>query len=239
MKPSFYTRMCRPRLAMGVLILASPAWAQMMGGGMSPAEIQQKVTESMQANTEAMKHYSWKTRTEIRKDGEVKGTQLSLMRYDSYGNLEKTPMGGSQPPQEKKRGIRGHIVEKKTEEFKGSVEDLAALAKSYSNLSPAAMQNFKQNATIGKKLSGGSDIQVSSKDVVHPGDSMIITIDPATKKEKRVDITSALDGNPVTITSNFSSLSDGLTYVSDSSISYPKEGLVIRTENFDYEKQAQ
>jgi hypothetical protein len=52
--------------------------------------------ESQKANAQALRQYSWKSRTEIKLKGESKNVTLEQVRYDENGKLQKTPIGA--PP---------------------------------------------------------------------------------------------------------------------------------------------
>ena len=50
-----------------------------------------KFAQSQQQNAMELRHYSWKSRMEVRKDGETKSIQLSLMRYGFDGRCKRRP----------------------------------------------------------------------------------------------------------------------------------------------------
>jgi len=58
---------------------------------------------------------------ELSLKGEVKNTTVNSCRYGPDGKVQKTTVVAPPPP-EKKRGLRGKIVEKKTGEMKAELE---------------------------------------------------------------------------------------------------------------------
>ena len=46
--------------------------------------------QAQQENAKKLRQYSWKSRTEVRKGGETKSTQLHLVRYVAEGNVQQT-----------------------------------------------------------------------------------------------------------------------------------------------------
>lgn len=85
---------------------------------------------AQQENSKSLRQYSWKLRTEVRKGGETKGTQLHLVRYDADGNVRQT-LVSSTSPQIPTHGLRGLVARKKKKEFVELLDDLRAVAKSY------------------------------------------------------------------------------------------------------------
>src|SRR5215813_11406303 len=197
-------------------------------------QMQQQFLKAQRDNAEAMKQYVWKSRTEVKKNGESKSTQLFLMRYDLNGTLQKTPIGAGTQPDIPTRGLRGRVAKKKVREIHETVEDLTNLVRSYSHLPPAKMQDF----LVGRTVGGSRDIQVQGKNVLQTGDSITIWIDPDTHKQKRMEIMTSMESKPVRATSDFKNLSDGFNYVARSVIDYPAEQLQLVSENFDYQRQA-
>src|SRR5262245_11420709 len=106
-----------------------------------------KIAQAQQENAAKLRQYSWKSRTEIRKDDEVKSVQLNDIRYDLDGNLQQTPL--SVTKQEiPTSGLRGLIAKKKKEDFVELLNDLGAFAKLYSHLSPDKMQRLMTDAVF-------------------------------------------------------------------------------------------
>src|SRR5262245_52560164 len=106
------------------------------------------VAMSSPADQTELRRYTWKARTEIVKGGETKNVQLSQMRYDINGALQKT-MISSTPQQElPSRGLRGRIAHKKKEDFMETLKGLETLAKSYSEIPADKMQWFMATAVV-------------------------------------------------------------------------------------------
>jgi outer membrane lipoprotein-sorting protein len=217
-------------LALAVTLLACVAAA---------GQQDKKFAQAQQENAKKLRQYSWKSRTEVRKGGETKSTQLYLMRYDIEGAPQQTLVSGTSQ-QIPTRGLRGLIAKKKKEEFVETLNGLGALAKSYGNLSPDRVQRFMADAAVTpEKTSRQTLIRIQGRDVLQPGDSMTVWVDAATRKQRRVEIETTFDRKPVRIVSEFQDLPDGPTYVARSVVDYPSKELTITTENFDYTRGQQ
>ena len=201
------------------------------------SQMDQKLAQAQQQNALALRQYSWKTQTEIRKGGERKNVQVSAHRYAPNGTVEKTTISSTPQQQLPTRGLRGLIAQKKKEDFMETLESLGALAKSYSELSPEAMQRLMATAIVSADMNQQQKwVRLNAVNVLQPGDSMTLWFDVVNRKQRRVEIHTTLDRKPVKIVSDFRDLPAGPTYMARSVIDYPSSELMLITENFEYER---
>ena len=192
--------------------------------------------QAQQENAKKLRQYSWKSRAEVRKGGETKSTQLYLVRYDADGAVQQTLVSNT-AQQIPTRGLRGFVAKKKKENFVELLDGLKAVAKSYGALPPERMQRFMAGAAVApEKTARGSFVRLEGRDVLQPGDSMTVWLDAATRRQRRVEVQTALKGKPVRLVSEFQDLAEGPTYLARSSVEYPSRELVVTTENFDHER---
>ena len=192
--------------------------------------------QAQQENAKRLRQYSWKSRTEVRKGGETKSTQLHLVRYDADGNVQQT-LVSSTSPQIPTRGLRGFIAKKKKENFVEQLDGLKAVAKSYGSLPPERMQRFMAGAAVTPEMQGRwSLVRLQGRDVLQPGDSMTVWLDAATRRQRRVEVQTTFEGKPVRIVSEFKDLDEGPTYLARTAVDYPSGELSVVTENFDHER---
>ena len=197
-------------------------------------QVNQQLAQVQQENTAALRQYEWKARTEIRRDGETKNVQVALMRYDIDGKVQKTPISSTPQQDLPTHGLRGLIAQKKKKDFMEKLDDLGALAKSYSAVPPDRMQRFMTTAT---KTPDQMGIRIAGRDVLQVGDSMTLWIDPVLRKQRRVEIETFLDKKPVRIVLEFQDLAqNGPTYIARSQVNYDGGSVAIITENFDYRR---
>jgi hypothetical protein len=201
-----------------------------------PAQLKEMFARAQQQNAQALKQYTWKSRNEVRKDGESKSTQVFLNQYDALGNVQKNQIGGSAPPPMPKGPLLGGIAQKKKEEFMALIQALGEQVKAYSHLPPAQMQAFLMSATISAKLDQGS-VQIHGSNILQRGDTMSLWIDAKSRKQRRVEINTFLEQHPVKAVIEFAELPGGPTYMARTVVTYPKEAVQLFTENFDYERR--
>ena len=177
-------------------------------------------------NVLALRQYTWKSQTQIRKEGEVKATKLYSSRYAADGTVVQLLLE-EESAKLPKFGIRGMVAKKKKQEAQELIEALQALAKSYGELPPAKMQAFMTSARASLETN-----------VLQPGDSMIVWVDANTRRQRRIEINTSFDAKPVRIVTEFRDLPQGPTYMARSVVDYPHEELTLTVENFDYEHVA-
>ena len=227
MTRTIITRRAIASLAAIILAACAVASAQQQGKNFAQAQ---------QENAKKLRRYTWKSRTEVRKGGETKSTQLYLMRYDVDGNVQQTFVSGTSA-QIPTRGLRGFIAKKKKEEFVELLDGLKAVAKSYGGLPPERMQRFVAAASVTpEKTAAQTLIRMQGRDVLQPGDSMTVWLDAATRRQRRVEVQTTFEGKPVRIVSEFKDLDEGPTYLARTAVDYPSSGLSVVTENFDHER---
>jgi len=206
-------------------------------------DLQQKVAavkESAAQNQAALRAYSWTAHTAISHKGEVKKTKDEMCRYGPDGQVQKTEIGASAPPQEK-RGIRGKIVEKKVDEMKDYMEQAIALVHLYVPPAPAKMQAVFQagNASLAGAAPGGA-MQLRFANYLKPGDSVVLGFDTAARKLRTMTVNTYMDDpqDAITLTVSFQTLPDGTNHVATTILNAPKKEIQVTTTNANYQKVA-
>jgi hypothetical protein len=210
------------------------------------AQAQPTFAESQKANAQALRQYSWKSRTEIKLKGESKNVKVEQVRYDLNGKLQKTPIAGPPPaapaaaaaPARGGRGggrLKNKVIENKKEEFGEMMQGLGQLVASYGQLPPEKMQAFAANATKGKG-EGAMDgtAQIKGANVLLQGDSMTMWIDPTSQMMRRVEIKTLYEGKPATLITDYRSVPNGPTYMAQAMLTYPEKNVELTVDNYEY-----
>ena len=205
-------------------------------GVTAPAQQERQLAQAMQQNARELRQYSWKSRTEVRKDTELKSFQLYLMHYSADGMLQQSLID-EMTPKIPTHGLRGLIAKKKKEDFLKTLEGLKAVAKSYGDLSPEKMKEFITNANINIEPNPQPGrIRILGRNVLQPGDSVTIWVDAVARRQRRMEIHTTFDKEIVRIVTDFQDIPGGPTYMSRSVIDYQSEGISLVKENFDYHR---
>jgi hypothetical protein len=204
-------------------------------------DVQQKAAAAKEAaarNQQALRAYSWVTKTELSLKGEVKNTKIESCQYGPDGKVKKTEISEPPPPQEKKRGLKGKVVAKKTGEMKKELEDSAALVQSYI---PPAPEKIQAAIAAGKvTVTPGAGAAVRFADFQKAGDSLTLTMDAESKSMRQIAVDSWLEkpDQKVTLAVTFQSLPDGTNYAAETVLSIPGDKIEVRIENSNYQKLA-
>ena len=209
--------------------------------GMNP----EQVANTIKANAQALKAFSYQQRMQLQLKGETKKVTLNQITYDMYGNQQKTQLSEDPPPdsspQDSGGGRRGRIKEavvaKKTGEFKQMMDEIGALVKSYTELPPQQLQAALKQAAFspGEGDMNGS-VQIVMHNVIQQGDSMTIWIDRTAMLFRRVTIATNYEGNPVTVIANYAMLPSGQVYMAQAILNYPKKEVVVEIDNSNYQR---
>src|ERR1044071_1860054 len=154
----------------------------------------QKLAQAMKQNSLALRQYTWKSQTQIRKEGEVKGTKVYMNRYAPDGTVVQLLIeeNSAKLP---KFGIRGMVAKKKKEEAMELVDALQRFAKSYAELPPAKMQEFMKTAKVTLETNAPQPLlRLEATNVLQSRDSMVVWLDANTRRQRRIEINSTFDG---------------------------------------------
>jgi hypothetical protein len=154
------------------------------------------------------------------------------------GQQQKTQIGGSQAAPPSGGRLKQHVVEKKTAEFKDYGEQIADLAKQYTQPDPQRLQAALQAGNISLVPGGGEgEIKLVIKNYVKPGDSLTLVFNRQQKGIQSVQVASYLDSpsDAVTIAAQFAKLPDGTNHVASTQINGVSKQLTVVTQNSNYQ----
>lgn len=223
--------------------IALGALTVIAGPTMQAQDLQQRLAAAKEAaarNQQALRSYSWLEKTELSLKGEVKNTKVDMCKYGPDGKVQKTPVV-EPPPPEKKRGLRGKIVAKKTGEMKEELEAAVALVQQYVPPSPDLMQVVMNAGTASISQAGPGAASLKFPGYVKKGDALTLTFDSTAKSLRQIEVNTWLDEpeNAVTLTVTMQAIPDGISYPGSIVFSLPKRQLVVKTTKSNYQKIAQ
>ena len=218
------------------LAFADRAAAQAAGGDALAGRLA-AVKASAAANQTALRQYTWTETMQVSLNGEVKSTKQMSCRYGPDGKVQRTPIG---PPPEQSGGpLRRRMVEKKTEELTGYMEQVKGVIGLYIPPDPARMEaSFKAgNASLGRPAAG--EAAIVFKNYAQPGDSMSLDFAMASRKMSGLSVNTSLDpSSPVALTVQMATLPDGTNYPSQEVINAPAKGIQVTVTNSGYQRLA-
>jgi hypothetical protein len=221
-------------LAAVALLAISPVRAQ---------DLQQKLGAAKQAaarNQQALRSYSWLEKTELSLKGEVKNTKVDMCKYGPDGKVQKTAVVEPAPPQ-KKRGLRGKIVAKKTGEMKEELEAAVALVQQYVPPSPDLMQLVMNAGTASLSQAGPGFAALKFPGYLKKGDALTLTFESAVKTLHQIEVNTWLDEpeSAVNLKVTMQSMPGGVSYPGNVVFELPKRQIVVKITKSNYQKIAQ
>lgn len=218
----------------------APAATPAPAAAPAPADRVAAIKASLQKDHAALMGYEWVETTTMSMKGEVKSKKQATCHYGPDGKVVKVAIG-DQPEAEKKKGIRGKVVENKKEEISDYMTKAAAAIKTYIPPDPAKLQASK---TAGKALFSvldpGKRGRVDFKDYNVPGDQLGIDVDLVNNKLLGLQVTTMVEGGkePVAFQAQYASLEDGTSYIAKTTLDAKEKGVTIVVENSGYKKAA-
>ncbi len=221
-----------------LLFVTTPALAQEAA---APAQSPDHVTaikQSLQTSMAALHGYKWVETTVVSIKGEEKSQTQKSCVYGADGTVQKTPMG--EPAEtKKKRGLRGRVVEKKTEEITGAMHEAIGLVKQYVPPDPAKIQAAKEagNLSVVPPDDHGN-VQVVIKDYLKTGDSLTLTANAATNRISGMSVSSYTDTakDAIGLKVTFDAFADGTVYTANTDLEVASQKLEVAITNTGYEK---
>ena len=227
-------------LLLGGILALSPLTA-LRAVAQNP-DLQQKlaaVKESAARNKQMLAQYTWQEQQTTAVKGDVKSQKLFQVRLGPDGKPQKTETMGTPQSSGGDRGLKGHIKEKKQEEFKEYGQQIGALAQQYATPDPQRLQqSFQQgNVMLG---SGGApgEVKMVIKNYVKPNDQVTLIFNQQAKVIQSMQIQSYLSDpkDAVTIAAQYSQLPDGTNHVSTMQINGVSKELTVTSQNSNYQK---
>jgi len=217
-------------VALVVLAGLSSSQAQVANEGLA-----NQIIAARKKNSTLMQQYSWNCRTEISENGTPKDTRIDTVTYGPDGQPQHTLLNDQANPLP--RGfVRRRIAEQERDKMEKYLKDLRTFLHQYTLPTAGAVINFISTTPITPPGPGGL-LQLSGSGVVVPGDTVSISIDAPTRQTRRMTMMSTFQGDEVTVTATFKTLTSGLNYPAYVQVNVPDKNLSVLIQNYDYINQ--
>ena len=196
-----------------------------------------QVKEASIANKRALAHYNWQESVTTSIKGEVKSQKLFLVNIGPDGQQQKSEIN-AQPDQAGGGPLKRHIVAKKKAEYKDYGEQIADLARRYTQPDPERLQQAYQQGNISLQLGGGENTTtLNIKNYIKPNDLLTLVFNKQNKAIQSIRVASYLDDpkDAVTIAAQFAKLPDGTNHVTGTQINGASKQLSVVTRNSNYQ----
>lgn len=205
------------------------------------------IKESLAQNKAALKQYSWIETTQVSMKGEVKKEEQKQCYYGADGKVEKTPLPGAEPQQQRqpqgggRRGgrVKKAVVENKIEDLKEYLEKVAALVKDYVPPEPQNIQAAEAAGNVSVQPGAQGVVVLTIKNYLKMGDSLSLGFDTAAKKMNSYNVNSYVEkpkDDVVTLVVTFGRLDDGTSYPQQVVLDAKAKNLQVKITNSGYKK---
>ncbi len=218
-------------LAASAVLAASTTFAQ--GDVARGAAQTVQVVQSRAQNAALLKQFTWNERLDFLVNGEQKDLRIDLVNIGPDGKLQRTVLN-DQSASLPGGFFRRKIAEKEREDVEKYLKGLGQLLHQYTLPTPGAVMNFLDAAT--PVPSGPGQLMITGQGVVQPGDSLTVYVDAATRRTKRIVVSSAFQGDPVSLTATFATLPEGLNYPAYAEVIVPAKGYDLQVQNFNFQR---
>jgi len=208
-------------------------------GTPAPAERVAALKESIKRNQANLKQYEWIETTIFGLKGEEKSRTQNTCYYGADGKVEKVAVGDKPEPADKKHGVRGKVVENKTEDISSYMTAASAAIKKYVPPDPSRIQAVQEagKASI-TMLEPNKRARIDLHDYAVPGDVLSVEMDLVTNHILGLQVTTPMEGSkePVNFQVTFASLQDGTGYPAKTMLDAKEVGVTVSIENSGYRK---
>jgi hypothetical protein len=215
------------------LLVAAPLHAQS-----ALAEHTVALKASMAASQAILRSYEWVETTVISLKGEEKARTMDRCYYGADGQMQKIPLMAP-PPEEKKRGLRGKIIEAKKEEMADYIKEAVALVKLYVPPDSMRIQVAKDAGKVSITPLSAQRARLTFSGYFKPNDSFTIDLDLANNRPVEAKVSTYLDSQkePVTLDVRFGLLDNNASYSQNITLEAKGKNLVINVTNSGYRRQ--
>ena len=191
------------------------------------------ISKADEANTEGLKQYIWKRKSDVSVAGELKLTTYTEFSFDEQGKLQAKVVDAESSVKQKP-GIRGKMQQNAAEDKADYVGKALELALAYTFMSKGQLIDFLGKATVTEK---DGIIEATVENVYVKGDKLTIHLDSKTNLYIDKKFSSFLDKDPIDGEIKYAKFSSGINHVSETVLNMPAQKMKIDAKNQDYSQR--
>jgi len=188
------------------------------------------ISKADDANTEKLKAYVWKRKSDVAVNGQNKLTTITEFSFDNSGKLE-AKLVDAETSVKQKRGLRGRAQKNAAEGKMDYVGKALELSLAYTFMSKGQLLDFFSKATVTEK---DNIIEATGEDIYVKGDKLIIHLDKKTNLYLDKTFSSLLGKDPIDGQIKFEKFSSGVNHGSVTVLNMPAQKMKINAVNQDY-----
>ena len=188
------------------------------------------ISKADDANTEKLKGFIWKRKSDVSINGEVKLTTLTEFSFDEQGKL-KAKLVDAESSVKDKRGLRGRAQDNAIEAKAQYAQKALELALAYTFMTKGQLIDFFSKANVTEK---DGLMEATGENVYVQGDKLTILVDKKTNLYTKKTFSSLLGKDPVSGEINYEKFSSGINHGTTTVLDMPAQKMKINAINQDY-----
>ena len=169
---------------------------------------------------------------ELIDNGQVADTRIESVSYGPDGQLQRTLLNDRQAPLPG-GFLRKRLAEKDRERVEKHLVGLRQLLDQYTLAAAGKALDFVSRAIIRAPDTNGV-LQLTGSHVVVPNDSIVLSVQAATRQTTKMGITTSFDGDLVNINASFKTLASGLNHLEFGEVAVPAKKIKLQLHNFNF-----
>lgn len=204
-----------------------------VGAQINKEQLALDIYKADEANTQQLKEFIWKRKSDVSIDGEVKLTTITEFSFDDTGELQATIVD-AESSVKKKPGLRGKAQSNAIEAKAEYVQQALELSMAYTFMTKGQLLDFFDKATITDK---DGIITAIAENVYVKGDKLTIVIEAATKLFVKKTFSSLLGSDAISGVLDYEKFSSGVNHGSTTLLEMPAQNMKIVALNQDYSQR--
>jgi hypothetical protein len=186
-----------------------------------------------EANTEKLKAYIWKRKSDVSIDGQVKLTTITEFSFDEQGKIQ-AKLVDAESSVKQKPGVRGKIQQSAAEDKAEYVQKALELSLAYTFMTKGQLMDFFSKATVSEK---DGILEATAENVYVQGDKLTIWVEKKTNLYTKKKFSSLLGKDAVDGEINYEKFSSGVNHGSTTMLNMPAQKMKIDAKNQDYSQR--
>ena len=192
-----------------------------------------KVSKADDANTEKLKEYIWKRKSDVSINGAVKLTTITEFSFDDKGELQ-AKLVDAESSVKQKPGLRGRAQQGAAEDKADYAAKALELSLAYTFMTKGQLLDFFSKATVTEK---DGVIEAVGENVYVQGDKLTIHIDSKTNLYLDKKFSSLLGKDAIDGEIKYEKFSSGVNHGSATVLNMPAQKMKIDAKNQDYSQR--
>lgn len=191
------------------------------------------ISKADDANTEKLKEFIWKRKSDVSIGGELKLTTITEFSFDDQGKLQ-AKLVDAESTMKQKPGLRGRAQQSAVEDKADYVGKALELSLAYTYMTKGQLLDFFSKATVTEK---DGIIEATGENIYVQGDKLTLHIDKKTNLYLDKKFSSLLGKDPIDGEIKYEKFSSGVNHGSTTVLNMPAQKMKIDAKNQDYSQR--